>query len=412
VLLRHAWLPFGLVLMVSGLIGANGPVVALGVFLLLAGGLARVWADHSLGGVEFERLLPERCAFPGERLRMTYRLTNRKAVPLPRLEVRDHLPEPLAPPKVHVSPSSSPRMGLYSHDTHLRWHERVSWSLELHCPERGYYQLGPARLRSGDGFGLFTSQREERATAGVVVYPRTLSLSDLGLPAARPLGERKGHQHIFEDPLRIAGVRDYRPGDPIRRIDWKATARRGGLQSRVYEPSTTRHVIVALNVDTMEHSWLGYIPELLEASIVVAASVARWAYDARYAVGLLASGSLPGSDRPINIAPGRAPEQLARVLEALGGIGPMTVTSLGAVLERESRRLPLGSTLAVVTALMADPLAAVLRRLHDSGQHVVVLAMVNDDWAELLGEVPVEPVGHLAFADREEPATQSTPSRQ
>jgi uncharacterized protein (DUF58 family) len=410
-LLRYAWLPLGLALIMGGLAGASGPIVALGVFLLLAAGLARTWARLSLDRVEFDRLLPERYAFSGERLRMTYRLTNRKAVPLPWVEVRDHLPEPLAPPEAHVSPSGSPRMGLYTRNTHLGWYERASWSLELHCPERGYYRLGPARLRSGDGFGLFTNQREEGATTGVVVYPRTLSLSDLGLPAARPLGERKGHQRIFEDPLRIAGVRDYRPGDPIRRIDWKATARRGELQSRVYEPSTTHHLIVALNVDTLEHSWLGYIPELLEASIIVAASVARWAYDARYAVGLLASGSLPGSDRPINIAPGRAPDQLARILEALGGIGPMTVTPLGAVLERESRRLPLGSTLAIVTGLMVDPLAAVLRRLHDSGQQVVVLAMVDDDWTELLGEVQVKRVGRLAFVAREGPAAQFTSSK-
>lgn len=407
-LLRHAWLPLGLALIVGGLAGGSGPVLALGVFLLLAGGLARLWADRSLDRVEFERLLPERRAFPGDRLRLTYRLTNRKAVPLPWLEVRDYLPEPLVPPELRLSPSGSPGTNVYTRTTHLGWYERAAWSLELPCPERGYYRLGPARLRSGDGFGLFTSEREEAGTAGVVVYPRTLSLPDLGLPAARPLGERKGWQRIFEDPLRIAGVRDYRPGDPIGRIDWKATARRGELQSRVYEPSTTQYLIVALNVDTLEHSWLGHIPELLEAGIVVAASIARWAYEARYAVGLLASGNLPGSDRPISIAPGRAPDQLARILEALGGIGPMTVTSLGALLERESHRIPLGATLAVVTSLMPEPLAAVLRRLHDSGQQVAVLSMVDDDWTDLLGTVPVQRAGGLAFAARETPAGQSS----
>jgi uncharacterized protein (DUF58 family) len=407
VLLRSAWLPLGLALIAGGLAGGAAPVSALGVFVLLAGWLARMWADRSLDRVEFERLLPERRAFPGERLRLTYRLTNRKAIPLPWLEVRDHLPEPLSPPDLDVSPSGIPRTGLYARTTHLRWYEGAAWSLELRCLQRGYYRLGPARLRSGDGFGLFTSQREEADTTGIVVYPRTLSLSDLGLPAARPVGERKGRQRIFEDPLRIAGVRDYQPGDPIRRIDWKATARRGQIQSRVYEPSTTQQLIVALNVDTLEHPWQGYVPELLEASIVVAASIVRWAYEARYAVGLLASGSLPGSDRPMNIAPSRAPDQLLRVLEALGGIGPMTVTSLAALLERESHRLPLWATLAVVAAIMPEPLAAALRRLHDSGQQVVVLAMVGEDWSEVLGEVPVQRVDQVAVAVGETPVDKS-----
>jgi hypothetical protein len=98
-------------------------------------------------------------------------------------------------------------------------------------------------------------------------------------------------------------------------------------------------------------------------------------------------------------------------LEALGGIGPMTVASLAALLERESRRLPLGSTLAVVTTLMPDPLAAALRRLHDSGQQVVVLAMVDDDWSELLGDMSVQRVGRLAFAAEEAPAAQPGPSK-
>lgn len=405
-LLRNAWLPLGLALIVGGVAGGVGPAMGLGLFVLLAGWLARAWASRSLDRVELERLLPERRAFPGDRLRLTYRLHNRKAIPLPWVEVRDHLPESLSPADLHLPPSGAPRMNLYTRAIRLAWYQRAAWSLELPCCERGYYRLGPARLRSGDGFGLFSNQREERDTVGVVVYPRTLSLPELGLPTARPLGERKGYQRIFEDPLRIAGVRDYQPGDAIRRIDWKATARRRQLQSRVYEPSTTQHLIVALNVDTLEHSWLGYVPELLEASIVVSASVARWGYEARYGVGLLANGSLPESDQHIDIAPGRAPDQLSRILEALAGIGPMTMGPLAPLLERRSHQLPLGVTLAVVTALMPDPLAAVLRRLHDSGQQVSVLAMADDDWSQPLGGVPVQRVDRSAFALEEAAGTE------
>ncbi|MEX0786448.1 MAG: DUF58 domain-containing protein [Dehalococcoidia bacterium] len=403
-LLRNAWLPVGVAILVIGLIATSGPVVALGSFVVAVGGLARYWTRRSLERVELERMLPESRAFPGEELRLTYRLTNRKALPLPRVEMRDQLPQLLTPESLDLPRSGAPESNVYTHTTHLGWHERTTWSLDLPCPERGYFRIGPARLQSGDAFGLFTSRREETTTAGVVVYPRTLSLPDLGLPAARPLGERKGRERIFEDPLRIAGLRDYEPGDPIRRIDWKATARRGTMQSRVYEPSTTQQLLVALNVDTLEHTWQGFIPEQLEAAIVVAASLARWATDERYAVGLIANASLSESDRPIAIAPGRAPDQLSRILEALGGVQPMTVVTLAEQLERHSHALPLGSTLAVVTSLMPEPLAAVLRRLRASRQQLVVLAMVDDDWSPLLGDVPVQRVDRLAVATEEAPA--------
>src|SRR5690606_25410219 len=108
----------------------------------------------------------------------------------------------------------------------------------------------------------------------VIVYPRIYSMPELGLPASRPFGERKGRERIFEDPGRIAGIRPYQPGDPMRRIDWKASARMQALQSRVYEPSATMHMLIALNVNTMVHSWEGFVPETLERLISVAGSVA------------------------------------------------------------------------------------------------------------------------------------------
>ncbi len=395
-ILRNSWLPLGILLVVVGVLGALSPAVALGVFILLAGGLAKAWAARSLENVELERHLPESRAFPGEEIRLTYRLTNKKLIPIPRIEMRDHIPELLSPEELHLPPSSAPNSTLYTHRTHLGWYERASWSLDLPCPERGYYRLGPARLTSGDGFGIFSDERDEENIASIVVYPRTVAMEDLGLPAARPLGEIRGKERMFEDPMRFAGLRDYEPGDALRRIDWKATARRGALQSRVYEPSSTHHIIVALNVDTMQHSWQGFIPEMLESSIVVAASIARWAYDNRQAVGLVANGSLPDSDRPISISPGRAPDQLPRLLEALGGIMPLTVEPLANLLERESHRLPLGSTLAVVTSLVTEPLAAVLRRLHEEGQQVSILSMVDEDWGDVLGDMPVQRIRYDA----------------
>ena len=47
-LLRDAWLPLGIVLIVVGLVAGNGPLAGLGLFVLLAGFLARQWADRAL----------------------------------------------------------------------------------------------------------------------------------------------------------------------------------------------------------------------------------------------------------------------------------------------------------------------------------------------------------------------------
>src|SRR5262249_9211893 len=158
-------------------------------------------------------------------------------------------------------------------------------------------RFGSVTLRAGDPFGFFEDAEFRHGYDYVTVLPRLYELTALGLPTRRPFGEERGGSRIFEDPNRLVGIRDYRVGDPLKRTDWKATARRGELQSRVYEPSSALHLLVALNVSTLEYVWEGYDPVRLERAISVAGSVARWAFEHRYAVGLLANSSFPGADR-------------------------------------------------------------------------------------------------------------------
>jgi uncharacterized protein (DUF58 family) len=99
-----------------------------------------------------------------------------------------------------------------------------------------------------------------------------------------------------------------------------------------------------------------------------------WAAGARYAVGLLANGAFPDADRPIRLPPSRARDQVSRLLEALAVIQPLTMGDLAGAIQRESGKLPQGSTLVVVASLLPPALAGVLARLHDEGHHVFVIA--------------------------------------
>ena len=129
----------------------------------------------------------------------------------------------------------------------------------------------------------------------------------------------------------------------------------------------------------------------------MAASIARDAYDTRYAVGLLATSSFPDADRAIRIAPGRRPEQFIRVLEALAVVTPFVLTPLAAMLDREEHRLSAGTTIAVVTAIMPDDLAATLLRLHRRGHQVVVLTTSGELWPDLFTGIPVRDVSRVGI---------------
>jgi uncharacterized protein (DUF58 family) len=387
--LSKYWLGFPLTLLLIGIATSSEPVIGLSVLLLLAVGTAQLWSKHSLDNVRYERIIPENRAFPGERMSLTLRLINDKVLPVPLIEVRDAFPENVLENEEHLRPAAFPGFVLLSRSAHMGWYERINWPIEFGAPPRGFYRLGPVRLDSGDLFGLFPVDRTDRSTDGLIIYPNIYSMPELGLPARRPFGEQKGRERIFEDPGRISGSREYRPGDPMKRIDWKGTARYQSLMSRVYEPSSTHHLLIALNVHTLAHAWEGYIPEILERLLSTAGSVARYGIDAGYSVGVVANGLFPDSDRPLKVPVGSSSEQLMKILEALAVVGPLTIVALHTLLDREAQSFPFGATLVCVTARMEPELAASLIHIAATGKSVTVLSVAEGDFDEDLGKIPV-----------------------
>jgi uncharacterized protein (DUF58 family) len=109
--------------------------------------------------------------------------------------------------------------------------------------------------------------------------------------------------------------------------------------------------------------------------VSVAASVANHAADQKWSLGVLANGAIPGSDQPIRVPPGRSPDQLVRVLEALAAVSEFATGSIELILERESRRLPVAATLLLVTAVLTDEIVASLLRLKEAGRRVAVILL-------------------------------------
>ena len=371
---RDLSLLVGGVLFVAGFAASQPPVAAVGLVVVLLGWAGRYWSRHLFDRLTLKREPAETRVFIGERVPLKVELENRKPLPLPWYEWRLGLSGHLPVEDEVLGAAAVPGQKWLIRKGALGWYQRHDWTFTLAPDTRGYHQVGTATIRSADLLGAYPRSFEDDGRTHLVVFPRVFSMEDLGLPSGRPFGERKGGNRVFEDPLRSAGLREYRPGDPLRRIDWKATARSGDLRSRVYEPSATQQLYLLVNIDTMEHAWEGYLRDELERIVSVSASLCVWAAGARYAVGLLANGAFPDADRPIRLPPSRSRDQVSRLLEALAVIQPLTMGDLAGAIQRESGKLPQGSTLVVVASLMPPALAGVLARLHDEGHNVFVIA--------------------------------------
>jgi len=386
----QGWLLVGWLLAIVGLVAREGFAFLLGFIVLLSAGASYLWDRYSLARVEYRRSFTPRRAFHGETVTFTMEVTNRKALPLAWLEVVDELPQELVLLKGRVIPSVRQRRQHLVNLFSVRWYERVRRHFTVRCAARGYFPLGPARLRSGDIFGFTVRGVDVDHVDHLLVYPRVVPLAALGLPALHPIGDITARRPLYDDPTRITGARPYEPTDPLRRIHWKATAKSQELRSKQLEATTTHRLAVFLNLDTLGRyaEYRGFVRALLEMNILTAASIASWGIETGYLVGLYANGYLPQGLRWIRIPPSSGSAHLAGMLEALAKVFPTPVMPVGDLMQLEAPSLPWGTTAGVVTGVTDDPLAAGMARLRESG-HAVVAVLVGDEADASALPVPV-----------------------
>ena len=377
------WIFLFVLLIAIGVLGGQGLVIGLGVMGLVVAGISWLWNKLSLEEVLYERELSESRVFIGEETTLSVIVTNRKPVPLGRLLIEDEVPNPIEFADADLVTNFHPNSTVLRHSTSLAWYERIKWEYRIKSDQRGLYRIGPARLESGDLFGFFRSQKLVPDDVYLLVYPKVVPLPELGMPAIRPLGETRGGIAIFQDPSRPRGIRDYQVGDPMKTVDWKVSAKMQKLQVRTFEPSSAFTVVLVVVVETTEHPWEGYSPADLETVIVAAASVAAYASEREYNLGLFSNGTPILADRPMKIPPTRSPEQLTIILEALATIRPLPVGPMAPQLIEQARQIPVGTTLVIVAALVSAEMAEAIVNLKRQGYQLVLVYVGSRECPEL-----------------------------
>ena len=232
-------------------------IFAYGTLLLLIVAIAIAPRRLKLEGTR-EGLFPR--AQEGDRLEVEVKLKAGRSVS--NFVLEEQVPERLGiPVRVPISKLSSGA--------------EITHHYGLRCTRRGVYEIGPLVAVAGDPLGL--SQRETVVAEPfeLLVHPRVELVSD------RPLTRQ------FEDPpirppvskpwpsgLEFYGMREYAPGDDLRRIVWRASARTGKIMVREAEQGITDQVTIMLDTDRGSHSRDGEgLSESFEAGVRVAASL-------------------------------------------------------------------------------------------------------------------------------------------
>jgi uncharacterized protein (DUF58 family) len=330
-------------------------IIAYGSFFLVVASYVLAQRRPKLEATR-EGLYPR--AQQGDRLEVNLSLTAQRGVSTLVLEER--VPERLGNTvKVPISK--------LSRDKH------VEHSYSLRCSRRGVYDVGPLVAVTSDPLGLTQRETVIAEEFEMMVHPRIEVVSD------RPLTRQ------FEDPpirppvskpwpsgLEFYGMREYQPGDDVRRIVWRASARVGKLMVREAEQGITDHITMILDTDRSTHSRDGFdYSESFEVGVRAAASLAvrhlRDGYEVRVETN---SGPL--------IRPARGQDQQVSVLDSFSRVelGRDPLSKVIMRLIGDPRR---DAHNVLITPYLGRTEAAQLRILLNKGVSIFVIALL---WEE------------------------------
>ncbi|HZO62684.1 MAG TPA: DUF58 domain-containing protein [Gaiellaceae bacterium] len=181
--------------------------------------------------------------------------------------------------------------------------------LRLRVDRWGAYSIGDLTVRARDALGLFSRSGRVRAATPVKAYPEREALRRLLRPAETQLSSGDELARTKGEGLEFADLRPFAFGDRIRRINWRASARRGELW--VNEQHPERNVDVVLFVDSFSEVRHGS-GSTLDLAVRAAATLAAHYAKRRDRVGLVSFG---GYLRWLE--PGGGLLQLYRIVDAL-----------------------------------------------------------------------------------------------
>lgn len=244
--------------------------------------------------------------------------------------------------------------------------------------QRGDYRFGDVNIRYPSALGTFTRQARYGAQADVKVYPNVLEVRKYDLLAQKGLLLEAGLRsaRVFGSGLEFERLRDYTPDDEFRRINWKATARRGKPIAAEYETERSQYVMSVLDTGRLMRPPIGDLAKL-DYAINTALLLSYVATLKGDHVGLLSYAD----DVRAYLHPKRGRRQFHRILEALYGVQFQPVEAdparaLAYLSLKQKRRSLVVVFTDLATPDAARPLIAGMARL--AKRHLPLCVVISD----------------------------------
>ncbi len=272
----------------------------------------RLWSRHLNVTISFA----QESIFQGEQGELRETIENRKRLPLAMLKVKFKADRSL----VFGSSEKGSRTTdqYYRNDVfRISGGERVTRTLKFQGAKRGYYVIQGADLVAEDLL-LTTSYRlSVPARTELYVYPMPYDSEELRRSLTNLNGEILIKRSLVEDPFEYRGIREYRPSDSMRTINWKATARTGDLKVNRKNYTSLKSVRIFFN---LQDDGILKKEDRVEAAIRIVAGLATEFLSLGFQVACYGNGVDLETGSYVSVSPKGGDNQADAIYRALARI--------------------------------------------------------------------------------------------
>ncbi|HOJ33387.1 MAG TPA: DUF58 domain-containing protein [Candidatus Hydrogenedentes bacterium] len=191
----------------------------------------------------------------------------------------------------------------------LRQRAEVSARFDMNIDRRGVYPVPLVAISSSGPFGFLKTSRNLATPGEIVVYPRVRPLQTSAFNEIQRLGNIP--RRTIGDGGDFFSLREYLPGDDLRLVAWRASARTNTLLVRELAAESSRETVIVLDSRRRD---LSNFEEELENAIELAASLAQTLINRQFSVGFYA----PTAMLPLD----HGTAQATKVLDLLARLQP------------------------------------------------------------------------------------------
>ena len=244
-------------------------LMVLGAFLIY---LCQKWLYITQWnkGLSAEFSYLEKAVTEGDTAHMREVLINRKRLPLFALQVKFAVSPYFGFEQMEntVTTDQNYRNDIYV----LNGYEQVTRTLPFTCTRRGFFAVSSLELISTDLFHTQKLASRYPQNEALYVYPGTIDNCRFDPVFNRLAGIMQTRLYNQEDPFELRGIREYEPGDPMRKINWKISAHREDWMVNQYQYTSSQNVCILLDLSS-DSNWK--YEKLSEEAIRLAASFIR-----------------------------------------------------------------------------------------------------------------------------------------